>query len=216
MRDPRRFRGVLIAAIAGVVALTPVLALGAGAVGMPFAGTYDGMASGKADAGGGSRAITVYVGQEGSQARITFHVAGFPSVDAYGTPAYSGEEAVVPFSVNDWVSGSGELLFVREGGKWVLTGNGKGSALSYTGTGELAAFLTSSEDAAPSVGAQINGTIENLFGGGKESTKTVPPPAVKPAGPLAPAERTGPVSGSAATLAYFLAVLMLIIDILLA
>jgi hypothetical protein len=44
----------------------------------------------------------------------------------------------------------------------------------------------------------------------------VPPPAVKPAGSLAPAERTGPVSGSAAALAYFLAVLMLIIDILLA
>jgi hypothetical protein len=216
MRDPRRYRGFLAAAIAGVVALTPVLALGANPVGVPFTGTYNGVASGKADAGSASRAITVYVQQEGAEAKITFHLAGFPSVAVQGTPTYSGDEAVVPFTVSDWVTGSGELLFVREAGNWVLTGNGSGSASGLEGTGDVAAVRTSSEAAVPDLGTQIKGTFDSLLGGGEESTSTVPPPAETPPGPLAPVERTGPVAMNETARAYFLSVLVLFMEIMLA
>jgi hypothetical protein len=217
MRRLRFSRLGLAACIACVLASIPLLAIAAMGEGMPFTGTYQGMAGGQSQDKKASRGVTVYVEQVAEKAKVTFLVAGFPALPVEGVPRVTGETALVPFTVDEMgVTGSGTLTFQREGGVWTLVGSGEGSAMGYDGTGEVAADRVSSDVAIPDAADQWMSAIKSLGGALTETTKTVPPPASGPVSPVEPVKTTGPVSAGDAARTYALSVLVLFIEIILA
>ena len=147
--------------------LPPAAPADAGA--SPYDGTYQGSGSGTSDEGKkASSKVTVWVQDLGTTTRFTFRVAKLPVVvDAEGTGRVGkGGEIVVPLTIAKMgVRVTATMRLVPKGGTWVLTGDGKGKALKYSGSGKLACVRVSTGMNLPSVGTQITDTFSALFGG---------------------------------------------------
>lgn len=181
MRRTRIAGAILAVRVLLAIALLPLLAYAADAGGGGFEGTYIGIGDGVGnDGGGGSASVTVWVEDLGDTARFTIEVLEYGIVVAAEGPiSGEGDALSVPITVDSMgVSGSATIGLIREGGVWVLTAEGAGTALGYDGTGSLVADQVSTGFGLPNVGDQIGDMIGAIVGGPSKAKEAASKPRI--------------------------------------
>ena len=149
-----------------VALLLPTLAYASTA----YTGTYAGQAKGTSkDGKNGDSTVTVWVEDLGSTTRLTFQIDKIGlTVAVEGQEYWSGSGTLsVPLNVDKLgVKGTATVNFTRNGEGWDMAcDDASGKALSYDGTGSLAAQMTSTGFDYPPAGTQISDMISAIFNG---------------------------------------------------